>query len=147
MKAGRSTLKLPNSPPCECLEPGWCERHGCKKTPHWHHLCQTRDDYRAAWDAGHGPGQVHPAAGELPRDYPKVTTQAWDLAKSLAAFVCDGAKLVSVEEYQARLEICDVCNVRRGNRCVGCGCYLSIKARGRAFRCPRDKWPREHRGY
>ncbi len=28
-----------------------------QKNPHWHHLCQTREDYRELWDLGNGPGQ------------------------------------------------------------------------------------------
>ena len=33
-----------------------------KKTPHWHHLCQTNEQYRKAWDAGVGPGQLLPGS-------------------------------------------------------------------------------------
>lgn len=36
----------------------WCERHKCWKTRQWQKLCQTRADYRRAWDEGRGPGQV-----------------------------------------------------------------------------------------
>ena len=43
---------------CECSESGWCERHKCKKTAHWVHLCQTRPDYFALWEQGKGPGQA-----------------------------------------------------------------------------------------
>ena len=46
--------------PCECPEPGWCERHKIYKTPHWHRLCQTNESYRKAWDEGRGPGQQIP---------------------------------------------------------------------------------------
>jgi hypothetical protein len=35
----------------------WCERHKCWKTRNWVKLCQTRADYRKAWDEGRGPGQ------------------------------------------------------------------------------------------
>lgn len=42
---------------CTCPIAGYCARHRVDKTEHWHKLCQTRDDYRAAWDAGRGPGQ------------------------------------------------------------------------------------------
>jgi hypothetical protein len=42
---------------CTCPEPGWCERHKVNKTPHWHHLCQTRENYFQAWEQGRGPGQ------------------------------------------------------------------------------------------
>lgn len=36
----------------------WCQRHQVWKTRHWVELCQTRADYRRAWDEGRGPGQV-----------------------------------------------------------------------------------------
>ncbi len=59
----------------------------------------------------------------------------------LADFVCDGFRTASAEAYRQRLEICDGCDQRRGNRCMKCGCRLSLKARGRAFQCPLGKWP------
>jgi hypothetical protein len=44
---------------CECTIPegGFCERHGIYKSPGWVRLCNTRADYRKAWDEGRGPGQ------------------------------------------------------------------------------------------
>jgi len=45
---------------CECTAPGHCPRHRCVKTPHWHHLCQTRPDYYQLWEEGQGPGQDLP---------------------------------------------------------------------------------------
>jgi hypothetical protein len=44
--------------PCECPLAGWCERHKVSKGSNWHKLCQTRDNYRQAWDEGRGPGQT-----------------------------------------------------------------------------------------
>jgi hypothetical protein len=38
----------------------WCEAHQCRKTAHWLTLCRERDDYRAAWNSGRGPGQRDP---------------------------------------------------------------------------------------
>jgi hypothetical protein len=72
---------------------------------------------------------------------PSLPRQAWNLVASLASFVADGMRTVSKEQYQKRLEICDACGRRRGNRCTKCGCRLSLKARGRAFKCPMDYWP------
>ena len=48
---------------CQCQFPEgenrvWCECHKCWKTRNWHKLCQTREDYRALWDEGRGPGQT-----------------------------------------------------------------------------------------
>ena len=72
---------------------------------------------------------------------PSLPKQAWNLATSLAAFVADGCKLVTAEEYAARLAVCDSCEFRRKTRCLKCGCRLALKAKGRAFKCPEDKWP------
>ncbi|MCB9939633.1 MAG: hypothetical protein H6823_15430 [Planctomycetaceae bacterium] len=72
---------------------------------------------------------------------PSLPRQVWNLAQSLASFVADGCKTVTPQQYQARLEVCDTCDQRKGNRCMKCGCQLSLKARGRAFRCPLAKWP------
>lgn len=72
---------------------------------------------------------------------PPLLRQAWNLAAALAGFVADGCQTVSAEEYGQRLEICDACDQRRDNRCMKCGCRLSLKARGRAFQCPEGKWP------
>lgn len=71
---------------------------------------------------------------------PPVKQQAWNLAVSLKDFVSDGFKLVDKEDYEARLQICDDCEFRKGNRCSKCGCNLKVKAKGRAFKCPEDKW-------
>ncbi|HEU0068300.1 MAG TPA: DUF6171 family protein [Nitrospiraceae bacterium] len=72
---------------------------------------------------------------------PGLARQAWNLAASLASFVFDGCQTVTEQEYKTRLEICDTCDQRRGNHCLKCGCRLSLKARGRAFQCPLQKWP------
>ena len=40
---------------CECPLAGFCARHQCQKTEHYHHLCRTRPDYFAAWESGNGP--------------------------------------------------------------------------------------------
>lgn len=71
---------------------------------------------------------------------PAVTTQAWNLLGAVKEFVADGLQTVSTEEYQARLQICESCDQRRGNRCLKCGCHLTVKAKGRAFKCPLKKW-------
>lgn len=43
---------------CECPEAGYCPRHGCHKTEHWHQLCRKRSDYFQLWEAGRGPGPM-----------------------------------------------------------------------------------------
>jgi len=72
---------------------------------------------------------------------PPMHTRAWNLTKALAAFVADGLKTVTEEQYARRLSICEGCGERRENFCLQCGCYLAWKATGRAFQCPLKKWP------
>ncbi len=72
---------------------------------------------------------------------PPLQQQAWNLATSLAAFVADGFKTVDEKQHRERMEICEVCEHRQTNRCLKCGCWITLKVRGRAFRCPESKWP------
>ena len=74
---------------------------------------------------------------------PSVPQRVWNLAKAVAEFVADGCKTVSAEEYAARLAVCDTCDRRKGVWCKHrkCGCNRLIKAKGRAWKCPMNKWP------
>lgn len=54
------------SDPCICPLAGYCERHGVRKSKHWHGLCQRSETYRAAWDAGTGPGQDRTLSADDP---------------------------------------------------------------------------------
>jgi hypothetical protein len=69
-----------------------------------------------------------------------MSTQLWNLTKSLVSFVSDGCKLVTTEQYEKRLQVCDACEFRENRRCVKCGCAIDWKARGRAFQCKEGKW-------
>ena len=42
---------------CECVEPGWCQRHRCFKNELDFQLCRRRPDYFQLWEQGRGPGQ------------------------------------------------------------------------------------------
>jgi len=84
------------------------------------------------------PAEVQDARKRLP---PGWLQRGWNLASSLAAFTADACKTVSKVEYEARLNICDACPERQGNKCLKCGCRLSLKAQGRAFQCPLGRWP------
>ncbi len=75
--------------------------------------------------------------------FPSLRRQLWNLAGALTDFVSDGCTTVSEDQYRQRLAICDTCEHRRNHRCGKCGCRLRWKARGRAFRCPLGKWPRQ----
>jgi hypothetical protein len=87
-----------------------------------------------------GQGESEPLPPTIKE--PGLLKKAWSVSVAMAWFAADGMKTTSKEEYQARLEICDSCDLRKGNKCRKCGCSLSVKASGRAFQCPLDKWPK-----
>ena len=73
-------------------------------------------------------------------ELPPIHEQAWNLTKAVAAFVGDLGRLVSLEQYGARLQVCDTCEFRVERRCQKCGCRIDIKARVRVFKCQVEKW-------
>jgi len=72
---------------------------------------------------------------------PEMRSRPWNFLKSMADFLADGCQTLSPEDYRARLMVCTHCAERTDNTCAICGCYLALKARGRAFKCPLGKWP------
>ena len=138
---------------CTCRPekyPFHCPRHQCEKNHHWHIVCQHHPDWDPRnfvemqvleetieyFDEAESPP---PRVARNPS--PSLFQQAWNLARSLVEFVADGCETVSCEQYAARLQVCDICPERQEDRCTACGCFLSLKARGRAFTCPLQKWP------
>jgi hypothetical protein len=47
---------------CECQIAGFCKRHQCNKTEHFHKLCRTRPDYFTLYEEGRGPACVSESA-------------------------------------------------------------------------------------
>jgi hypothetical protein len=78
---------------------------------------------------------------EADRKMPPFGDRAWNLAGALAAFAADGCRTVPKTTYRIRLQVCAACSQRDDNWCLECGCFLPIKAKGRAWQCPLDKWP------
>ena len=70
-----------------------------------------------------------------------LASRLWNLATAVAEFVADGCAVVSSAEFTERLTICDCCDQRAESMCQACGCFLPLKARGRAMHCPLEKWP------
>ncbi len=94
--------------------------------------------------AQHEPVALTPRpAGQ--QAFPPLASQAANLFQAAVAFVGDGCALVDDAEFRRRLEICRGCDRRAGKRCTACGCWIGVKARGRAFACPLGRWERQGR--
>lgn len=81
--------------------------------------------------------RVKPAKPAKPK-MPSIPKEAWNLATSIAKFIVRPG-FVTKEAYEVRLNICNTCEARNAKRCSECGCFITIKAKGRAWTC--DKWP------
>lgn len=82
-----------------------------------------------------------PVSDQAAGTMPGATTQIKSVFNALGKFIADGMHLTSDEEYKSRLAICESCDQFSNDRCVKCGCYVSIKARAQVFQCPLNKWP------
>jgi hypothetical protein len=89
-------------------------------------------------------GNVRPA-----KKLPPLTKKAVNLLQASAA-VAKHAAMTGIidagsDEAKRRLDICRACSewyVAENDRCAHpkCGCFLRIKTRLRAMRCPDGKW-------
>lgn len=78
------------------------------------------------------------------RDKPKLPgkiTMAANFAQAVAKHVADGVTKVDTETLERRLAVCSLCEHRREDRCIVCGCHLAEKAAWRSSECPLGKWP------
>jgi hypothetical protein len=57
-----------------------------------------------------------------------------------------GKAIVDEDTYRIRLETCDLCIHRSGDRCSECGCVLRLKAGVATDDCPKGKWPKKAEG-
>ena len=135
---------------CECDHSGWCPRHLVDKPDRWHELCKTREDYFNLWETGEGPGQSdltdedkENIKNRIRIEAPNVIRKAWNFGKAITGFISNSGKKVSKEEYEDRLEQCDSCLFRDGNKCLHkkCGCLLTKKAQWKSESCPLGRWP------
>jgi hypothetical protein len=77
---------------------------------------------------------------------PGVLQLGANFAKAVKEYTQAGMKNVSEEIYKQRLETCEGCPFKKGNRCQhkSCGCNLAVKAKWASEKCPMDKWPKEN---
>ena len=100
--------------------------------------------YFLAWEEDRGSGQTNaePINPKPPLKLPPVREQVSNFLKAFARLAGDSFRCVGQEEFDRRVEICMACElfIRRSGRCSKCGCYGSLKARGRVWECPIRKW-------
>jgi hypothetical protein len=91
------------------------------------------------------PGRWRPVLDQVngvepPAGYPRLATQAGNLAKAVGRFVASGLKVVDRAEFDRRRAICEACDkydVEQA-RCRICGCKTAYKLRMATEHCPLD---------
>lgn len=73
---------------------------------------------------------------------PSIVVMGGNLVKAVAKDVVNLRKRVDSEIYQKRINQCNVCDMRNGDRCTSpkCGCFISTKAWWESERCEEGKW-------
>lgn len=74
---------------------------------------------------------------------PPLTTQLLTAGKAFLAFVRSGGKRLPKADREARLSICKGCHKHQQGRCLGCGCFVSIKTWLPDEHCPLRLWPND----
>ena len=64
------------------------------------------------------------------------------MADSLKLAVTKGTILTSDEKANTRIQICSRCPclAKDSSRCSLCGCFMTVKVRLEASKCPASKW-------
>jgi GTP:adenosylcobinamide-phosphate guanylyltransferase len=72
---------------------------------------------------------------------PKTITQVQNALVASLNDALQGGHRLSAEAYDARLNICALCEFKSGEHCSACGCPIKSKARMASQHCPKKKWP------
>ena len=135
--------------PCECKEPGFCERYQRTMTPNLFHLCQTREEYRKLWDDKLRRRKENPPtpSGEN-RVQSSVSRKVQKYARAVMGWISAGRPVRS-DELTAEIyeKYCKECDDKKNNSCVLCGCKVSKskialvnKIKMATESCPKGLW-------
>jgi hypothetical protein len=75
-------------------------------------------------------------------EYPSLMQQASNFVGAMGDYIKSGMKNIDDDKYNKRLEICASCpafDASQG-RCKECGCFMKVKAKMEAAKCPLNKW-------
>ncbi len=80
-------------------------------------------------------------------ELPSSARQLWNFTTTMTKLATGGFELATEDVVEKRLDICMTCNLRNGDRCSDCGCWLveaPASVPGRAMYqngfCPLKKW-------
>ena len=71
---------------------------------------------------------------------PSLFQRIKNLFRALYIHIRTGSRTVSGKVYMKRLDTCNICQFKRGDKCGKCGCLLIPKAKWKTSTCPIDRW-------
>tara|TARA_R110002050_G_scaffold151931_2_gene279244 strand:+ start:301 stop:534 length:234 start_codon:yes stop_codon:yes gene_type:complete len=69
-----------------------------------------------------------------------IITLVKNFSKEALKFVSQGAPIVEKEVFEERLNICNKCEHLDVNKCLKCGCTMTVKCKWGTAACPINKW-------
>ena len=63
-----------------------------------------------------------------------------NFAIEVVKFTAAGAPIVTEKVFEERLKICNECEHISGDKCMKCGCTMSVKWKWGTAACPINKW-------
>lgn len=80
--------------------------------------------------------------------FPSLFQMSKNLLASTAKHIANNATSASKKTQQCRMTICKSCQFLQedSERCLSCGCYVSIKTSWASESCPEGKWDSEVSG-
>lgn len=76
------------------------------------------------------------------KEYPSLAQMAGSFAKEATKFLSKGMPVVTKEEFNRRMGICEACEKfnAESRRCFVCGCFMDAKAKMATTKCKIGKW-------
>lgn len=71
---------------------------------------------------------------------PTIRSMAKNLVKSAGEIKRSRFKLASQEEWDRRYGLCQTCSWFKHHRCMQCGCFMKVKSKFAAMKCPVGLW-------
>ena len=118
-----SRRSLEHLTPCECTEPGWCERHQCEKSMFMQEMCRRSTEWYELWESRDGPGQTATKAMEFSRTQP--CQHLGPLKNTVQCPSCFGNVQIKVFACNLREECTRSRKIDRVASCLSCSDYIA----------------------
>lgn len=103
------------------------------------------DEFLTAWDGTEFESKYrlwlyNKNKATIPSKETTIGEKVKDFSDTAKKVIRSGFQLADDEEQSRRFSICKKCEYYTGTFCRICGCYMRLKTRLEAVKCPRNLW-------